>query len=390
MENKTGLFLVLALFTILFTATNVYGQTITSKDNEAKQEIFSDLAKSVNDHYSKYKTIIATTHDNQTILIYNQSQAPPPPPPTCLPNEFWNETAQKCIPIPQPPVCPTGQHWNTTTQQCEDNKIPPPPPQPSDRPVVDFNQTKWVRTVSIGDIDNNNGLVTQLNLAKKYHTQILIVTGDYGYNSCTGVISKINAAGFTSANAIIIQGNHDCTSDTKTFNGLSQLYGSKTYASGKVEVFALDGNTGLSCTGTQFTVMKDKIQSSDAWYNIGAIHQPFVTVDSDHGPNGQFNCWDPLFRENGVDPVLQAHNHNYQRFNVNGMLYMVTGTGTHDTGGSMYPIDSNDWNGFPCLKCITGTNGITIIDLQIDNPAVRHLQGWFMSNADTVKDSFSK
>jgi hypothetical protein len=55
----------------------------------------------------------------------------------------------------------------------------------------------------------------------------------------------------------------------------------------------------------------------------------------------------------------------------------------------MYPISSDNWNGFKCLKCITGTNGITLIDFQIDNPNVRNMQGWFLSNGDTVKDKFS-
>ena len=59
--------------------------------------------------------------------------------------------------------------------------------------------------------------------------------------------------------------------------------------------------------------------------------------------------------------VLQAHNHNYQRFNINGLMYGVFGTGTHDTGSGMYPLDSNSWEGNECLKCITGKNGITII-----------------------------
>jgi len=59
------------------------------------------------------------------------------------------------------------------------------------------------------------------------------------------------------------------------------------------------------------------------------------------------------------------------------------------TRSSMYPISSENWNGFKCLKCITGTNGITLMDFQIDNPNVRNMQGWFLSNGDMVKDKFS-
>jgi hypothetical protein len=218
-----------------------------------------------------------------------------------------------------------------------------------------------------------------------------VVLGDYGYKSCPSVIDKLHQAGWSQDNAVIIEGNHDCSANTKTFNGWSQLYGNTNFPNidGKMSVFAIDGNQALDCSSTQFKAMKDKLDSSDAWYNIPAIHQPFVTVKTQHGVNGQFNCWDPLFRNNGVTHVLQAHNHNYQRINVNGISYDTFGTGTHDTGSSMYPITSNNWNGFDCQKCIDDTNGITLLDLQIDNPNVRNIQGWFISNSDKVMDKFN-
>lgn len=387
------------LKSILFIATilvfsslvvNANAVVFTQKDNEAKEEIISSLSNNVNSQYSQYKTVIATTHNNQTIVIYNQSQAPPPAPPTCPTGTFYNETSKTCVPVPpQPPTCPAGQHFNQTSGRCEDDVIIPPPPPSTGKPNPNVNTSTTFRTVSIGDIDNNAGLVTQLNLAKKYHAQALFIIGDYGYSSCQGVVDKLTAAGFSKTNSRIIEGNHDCAAVTKAFNGDSSLYSSSNFASGKISLFSLDGNTALDCSSAQFVAMKPKIQSSDAWYNIAAIHQPFVTVKSTHGANGQFACWDPLFRANGVNLVLEAHNHNYQRFDVNGLLYAVVGTGTHDTGSSMYPISSNSWNGFSCIKCITGTNGITIMDFQIDNPHIKNVKGWFLSNSETVKDSFN-
>lgn len=420
MEHRFLGLAVLLFSSILLTSTFVSARAapFTQQDNEAKEEIFSSLANIVNNSYSQYRNITAGLHNGSLVTIYNQSEASLPPPPSCPPNSIFNETSQQCEPIPPlpptcpadtvfnetsqqcepipplPPTCPTGQHFNQTTGQCQDDvTIPPPPPPPipsEDKPNPNFNTTSYVRVATFADIDNNNGLVTQLNLAKKYHAQVLIVAGDYGYNSCTGVIDKIKAAGFTKANAVIVQGNHDCSSNTKAFNGYSQLYGSSTFANGKLEVFAIDGNRGLSCSDTQFKEMKPKIESSDAWYNFAAIHQPFVTAKSDHGANGQFACWDPVFRANGVNAVLEGHNHNYQRFDINGLLYWLVGTGTHDTGSKMYPIESDNWNGFKCLKCIDDTNGIGIMDLAIGDPNMRHMHGWFLSNSDAVKDSFHR
>lgn len=376
--------LLLTVILVTFAVVNPLTiQALTQADNEAKEEIIGSLSKEVNSQYSQYKLLIAQKHDNSTVIIYNQSQAPPPP--VVIPPPTNNNT--------QPPSCPPNQVYNQTTKQCQDAPVipppPPPPPIPTDKPTTTVNTSKFLRIVTVGDIDNNNGLTTQLDLAKKYHAQVFFGLGDYGYKSCQGVVDKIKAAGFTSANARIVQGNHDCDAVTKAFNGMSQLYGSATFASGKLDVFMIDGNSAFTCSSTQFKEMKGKIESSDAWYNIVGIHQPFATVKSDHSANGQFACWDPVFRANGVNPILQAHNHNYQRFDVNGLDYMVVGTGTHDSGSSMYPIDSNSWNGFNCLKCFTGTNGITLIDLQIDNKNVRNMQGWFISNADQVKDKFN-
>lgn len=292
---------------------------------------------------------------------------------------------------PQPPlleICGDGidnDNDNLVDEGCPIN----PPEGPEDSPVINVNDSKWLRVSAIGDIDNNNGLVTQLNLAKKYNTQVLIIPGDYCYDSCAQVIAKLKTAGFDSKNTAIILGNHDSKSETNAFNGRSITYGTWNLAS-KLGIFGIDANTAFTCDSTQFKALKDQMDSSDAWYNIPVVHQPFVTVKSDHGPNGQFSCWDPLFRGNSASLVLQAHNHNYQRITVNGMPYLVVGTGTHDSGSSMYPIGSSSWNGFSCDKCLTKINGITMIDFQIDDPAQRHYQGWFLSNSEKVEDKFSR
>ena len=129
------------------------------------------------------------------------------------------------------------------------------------------------------------------------------------------------------------------------------------------------------------------MELTKAWYKFAVVHQPFVTVKSVHPPNGEFNCYDPLFRTAGIDGVLQAHNHNYQRFNVHGMMYGVFGTGTHNTGSGMYPLNSDTWKGNNCLKCITGKNGITIIDLHFENKP-KHYVGWFIGMRNEVLDGF--
>ena len=69
-------------------------------------------------------------------------------------------------------------------------------------------------------------------------------------------------------------------------------------------------------------------------------------------------------------------------------MYGVFGTGTHDTGSSMYPLESHTWQGNGCLKCITSENGITIIDLNLNNINSKHFVGWFLNLENQVLDRF--
>jgi predicted phosphodiesterase len=250
--------------------------------------------------------------------------------------------------------------------------------------------SKTLRIAVIGDVDFNQGLTTELEIANHYNVQALILTGDFEYSNGKKVLSDLQSHGFTKENTDIVVGNHDSQQDVKAWLNEKQTFGQNSFAfaSDKLALFNIDANTRFDCSSPQFEVLKSQIESSTALYKFAVVHEPFVTVKSEHPENGQFNCYDPMFRAGGIDGVLQAHNHNYQRFNINGLMYGVFGTGTHDTGSSMYPLNSNDWNGNNCLKCITGKNGITIIDLHLYNDNSKNFVGWFMGMKHEILDSF--
>jgi len=257
-------------------------------------------------------------------------------------------------------------------------------------PAANFKMSKTLRIAVIGDVDFNQGLTTELEIANHYNVQALILTGDFEYSNGKKVLSDLQSHGFTKENTDIVVGNHDSQQDVKAWLNEKQTFGQNSFAfaSDKLALFNIDANTKFDCSSPQFEVLKSQIESSKALYKFAVVHEPFVTVKSEHPGNGQFNCYDPMFRAGGIDGVLQAHNHNYQRFNINGLMYGVFGTGTHDTGSSMYPLNSNDWNGNNCLKCITGKNGITIIDLHLYNDNSKNFVGWFMGMKHEILDSF--
>ncbi len=359
MNRQTALILGLALVCsiLLIGASSV--QALTS--SQVKTAVTNAIDKQVNSDWSHIKLVIIREAGKARVTVYNTTSVTPPPPI----------------------VCPTGQHLENGV--CVPDVIPPPPPSGV---IPALDTSKSIRIGALGDIDNNAGLTKQLDLAVKYQVQYLVIPGDFEYSSGSGVLDKIKAHGFSGSNTILAVGNHDSCNDVKAFVG--ECYGGTFAGNGYMQFIVINANSGFGCSGSQYDTVKGAIESSDAWYNIAVVHQPFVTVKSDHGPNGQFSCFHSLFKANGVNLVLQAHNHNYQKEIVDNIPYLVVGTGTHDTGSSMYPCSSSsDQNGVPA-KCITGTNGITIMDFQINDPNTRHIDSWFLSNAEKVTDSFSK
>jgi hypothetical protein len=370
----------------VLVSTLAFNQTygiITSHDNTAKRQIINNEGNYVNHSWNQYQEIQGKLFNQTEFKTLYDKDCP-------IGQALVNGTCTIVGPPPPPlvEICGNGKDDDGDGLVDEGCPITPPPTEIPDKPATNVNSSKWERVCSFGDIDNNSGLVTQAKLMDKYNCEIVIVAGDYCYDSCQGVVDKLKASGFTKANTAIILGNHDSATFTKNFNGFTSTYGTWNLdPDGKIAIFGIDGNTGFGCSSTQFTKMKDQISSSDGWYNLAVIHQPFVTVDSDHSGNGQYSCWNPLFAGNGVNLVLQAHNHNYQRIIINDIYYMTVGTGTHDTGSSMYDCDSSDWNGHEGL-CITGTNGFLISDFQIDDPHERSIRSWFISNSEAVKDKF--
>jgi len=258
-------------------------------------------------------------------------------------------------------------------------------------PAANFSKLKTLRLAVVGDIDSNQGLTTQLEIANHYNVQVLIIPGDLEYSNGNEVLSNFQSHGFTKKNTDIVVGNHDLGNDVQAWLGKNRTFGEIKFdfLGDKLDLFNIDSNIRLDCSSPQFKILKSQIESSKALFRFAVVHQPFVTVKSDHPSNGQFDCYDPLFRIGKIDGVLQAHNHNYQRFNINGLLYGVYGTGTHDIGSSMYPLKSTNWEGNDCLQCITGKNGITIIDLQLDNNS-KHFVGWFLGMNQEILDRFQK
>jgi Calcineurin-like phosphoesterase len=255
---------------------------------------------------------------------------------------------------------------------------------PSTEIPISVNKSEVLRIGVTGDMDCNSAQTKQFDLLRKYNVDVFLSGGDYDYNRGGCVLEELTKTGFTNSNSLIALGNHDSCSELRVWIGNSQCFGRETFGNGKLDVWAIDSNQPFDDSSSQFTSLNKSMMTSKAQYKIAVIHHPFVTADSKYEANGEFNTYHQLFKDSGVDIVLQAHNHNYQRFLIDNVSYYVVGTGMHDNGSLLYDIESNDFNEHRLLKGIDDQNGIAIFDLSTD------IKQWFIDNSEQVLDTSLK
>ena len=151
-------------------------------------------------------------------------------------------------------------------------------------------------------------------------------------------------------------GNHDSWSE---FAGLYHLPNDKPYYSfdkGNVHFLSISTESDLRQNSTQYDFINTDLdiasQNRSISWIIVLAHRPFISSETEHITEKEnFKTYPPLFAKYGVDVVIQAHVHNYQRTfpilldnfsnpiivtknnTINegtGVLYITTGGGGHD------------------------------------------------------------
>lgn len=216
-----------------------------------------------------------------------------------------------------------------------------PSEQPVDPPTGPF------RFVVLGDF--GNGSQGELKIAgaiddwtDAHPINALVTTGDNVYES--GAPARFAEAwhgpfGWVSRERIPVVatlGNHDIeTQAGAPVMGLLDMP-SRWYTRriGPVEFIVLDANRPTD--PRQLDFLRHVLASSTARWKIAVFHQPAYSC-SRHGSTPEVDdLWLPLLARDGVDLVLNGHDHAYQRFGpINGTTYVVTGGG----GASLYHED---------------------------------------------------
>lgn len=96
-------------------------------------------------------------------------------------------------------------------------------------------------------------------------------------------------------------------------------------------LFVLDAQGNVA---DQWAWLQAKVPTSALW-NIVVIHDAPYTSETLHTPGNP--AWRLPYETIGVDLVLSAHAHNYERLEVNGLPYIVCGLGGNPKRGFISP-----------------------------------------------------
>ena len=114
-------------------------------------------------------------------------------------------------------------------------------------------------------------------------------------------------------------------------------------------LLVLDSNSKMEPGHEQYEWVREQLRSPRKRFTLAAFHHDPVTSGPHgrRGADGTFNEWPldqarrflmPLFEMYGVDLVLNGHDHIYERSQVSGVYYVVTGGG----GAPLYGINSSE------------------------------------------------
>ena len=214
---------------------------------------------------------------------------------------------QRIYPITNTGIDSSGTFINDTTTNLfgED--------QQGEQALADFN------FAAAGDWDcNSNSPQTVINIVDR-SPELVLGLGDYSYSSTADcwfkTIDPIDSL------TKIAFGNHDVESDKLTNQYLSHFGLEKQFYSfdyQNVHFLVVSSEIPYSVGSEQYNFIEDDLASAASNPSIGwivAIHHKLeYTSEATHTPeSGLREALHPLFDKYGVDLVLQAHNHSYER-----------------------------------------------------------------------------
>ena len=197
-----------------------------------------------------------------------------------------------------------------------------------------------VRVFAVGDLGNKGDRDdTIARLIADYAPDAFFALGDTVYpNASQDNYDAFYDESYGILNQIVwpVPGNHDYRKGSiddylAYFDEHAPHFpGTTYYASdlGSWRIYALDSEIGESAPGD---AMYDWLEADLTDHPSACIaamwHKPIYTIGSKAYDEGAMRPIYDLLLAKGVDLVLTGHDHNYQRWEVDGITYFVVGTG---------------------------------------------------------------
>jgi len=248
------------------------------------------------------------------------------------------------------------------------------------------------RIAVTGDISCSSNGQNTVNQIINQNPSLVLWLGDLSYVD-SDVNCFISETSQLASKDEAIVGNHDDSEDG-TSSARTQLinyfgipstgYYSKTFdvigtqRTDDVLLIGMDTQSSITTSSSQYQFVENSLKNSNSPLKIVMVHKPFLSCTCEHSTNGQFSAYHALFKQYGVDLVLQGHNHNIQYFNtIDNIKYIVSGAG----GKSHYSLTTTPQ---PAHFRDDTTYGFTLIDA---NFATNQLQGKFITNGGIDKST---
>lgn len=215
-----------------------------------------------------------------------------------------------------------------------------------DDPTTDTGDADHVLFNAVGDMGDpqpNEALVA--DAIESDDPELFIALGDNSYNGDYPADFGVNYQWAIDSNRLaVVPGNHDWDIDD-TLAAYKAYFASfisnngNNYEKvvGPIHFLFYDSDTrfadGIDASSTQAEWLKVKLLLSTARWKIVIMHRPPFSSDAVHGSDTDlqlpFAAW-------GAHAVIAGHSHDYERITVDGVTYIVVGTG----GRPLYAFDT--------------------------------------------------
>ncbi|MCV0403333.1 MAG: metallophosphoesterase [Chloroflexi bacterium] len=220
-----------------------------------------------------------------------------------------------------------------------------PPPSGSTVPA------RPSRVFAVGDMASDNDRDERVvNMIESHDPDALLALGDLVYPDGTiENYSAFYATSYGTFDGIVwpTPGNHDYVEDD--LSGYRAYFGTHAphvpdapyyeFELGGWHLFALNSEIGEGEAGSdQYAWLEERLEGRDEACVAAYWHSPVYTIGrKPFDEDGMLELLE-LLMEHDVDLVLTGHDHNYQRWELDGLAYFVVGTG----GRSRYDLERTD------------------------------------------------